>query len=69
MKASPNLEKGTHPADHLGMALGGPRDPCQDLQERALPSTVPSDDPNSLATLNFEGNVAQRPKVMYSSIR
>lgn len=50
------------PAPHDDLVLGRIGDPGEDLEERALASTVPPDDAEALAALGLEVDAFECPK-------
>src|SRR4029453_4874829 len=61
MEAGADLEQAADATANLGATLRRARDARQDLEQRRLAGAVVSDDPDHLALLPPEGNVAQAP--------
>src|SRR5712664_1342074 len=63
MKAGADFdERAKPPVDNEG-SRGRNGDPGQDLEQGALPRAVRADQPEHLAALEREGDVAERPKL------
>src|SRR5579872_5313496 len=61
MKARAYLEQTGHSTAHLQPAVRGSRNATQDLEQRALPGSIAPDDPDHVAGLHAERDIAQGP--------
>ena len=61
VKADSDLEQRAHATANVCEAVGRLRDPREDLQQRRLACAVAADDPDDLAGLDLERDVAERP--------
>src|SRR5215213_1197557 len=64
VEACPHLQESPYPAAEVRLPLGRRGDPREDLEERALPGTVVADDPQRLAPLELEVDVAEGPELL-----
>src|SRR5581483_6678478 len=64
VEARADLDQRPHAPLYVDVALGGLRDPGQDLQQRALAGAVPPDEAHDFSLRDFEGDVLQRPDVV-----
>ena len=64
VEADPELDERRQPARHLELALIGPVDPSQALQERALARAVAPDDPEELPLHHLERDTVQDVELM-----
>src|SRR5690606_18389206 len=62
VEAGPHFQQAPHAAVDLGTALRRCGDAGEDLEQRALPRSVPADDPDDLAFGDLERDVAERPE-------
>src|SRR4051794_18828531 len=62
MKAGTHLQQSAHPAVDDGLSLARLGDAGKNLEERALPGAVASDDAECFSMPDLEGHVAQRPE-------
>ena len=60
-----HLQQRPHLPTQHGPALGGLRDPRQELEQRGLACPVPSDDPYGLPMVDVEGDILHRPKILF----
>jgi hypothetical protein len=61
MKSGPDLEQRPDPTRDVDVSFARLGDPRQDLQQRALPRAVPTDDAQDLAVAHLERGIAERP--------
>ena len=59
------LDHRRHAALHPGAALGGDEHAGRDLEERALPRTVVTDEPDRLALPHLEAHATQGPELVH----
>lgn len=64
MKTGPDLQETPHSAPQLDLPRGGRRDLRDELQERALPGSVPTHDSQNLTPTHFEMEIEQRPELL-----
>ena len=69
MKSCADLEERPGTSVDIRMPVTRLRDPRQNFQQRALPSTVPADDPNRLTTLDFERKILEGPQFLRCPLR
>src|SRR5215210_1672890 len=62
MKAGSNLEQARYATSKIGVALSGRRDARKNLQQRALPCSVPPDYSDNITWVNIEAHIPERPE-------
>ena len=67
VEAGAELEERAEPAVHDEPPRRRPRRPGEDLEQRALPRAVPSDDPERRAALELEADVLERPLLLVAA--
>src|SRR5699024_3749280 len=65
MKASSYLEQGAYSTLEPRAAFGRLRDSRQELEQGALARSVMPNDPHRLTRRNREGNITQRPQLLF----
>src|SRR5688572_13056327 len=66
MEAGSDLQEGSYPAVQLHPPRRRLRNARKDLQQRALPCPIASDDSQDLTMPDFEGDIAKRPKDVFA---
>jgi len=65
MEAGTDLQQAGNTAADGDPALGGLRNPAEDLEQGRLAGTIAADDAEGLPVLDLEGDVLQRPEFLH----